>query len=129
DGFTDDSSGPAVQDEVGQSAERLRRRPEGRERPVRLSRERGGAHLGRGETVDPRISDLLLPLVLAGRLPERLQRALDVEDVVDDLEGEADAVSVRAERRQLRLGGAGQERARAQGSSDERRGLAGVDVV
>src|SRR6185503_3425442 len=104
---------PTVQNEVGQSAERLRRGPEGRERRVRLSREHGGAHLGRIEAVDPRIGDLLLPLVLAGRLPERLQRALDVEDVVDDLEGETDAVAVRAERRQLRLGGAGQERTRA----------------
>ena len=83
---------------------------------MRLPGERRGSRLGLGEAVDPRIGDLLLPLVLPRRLAERLQRALDVEDVVDDLERETDGVPVGGERRQLRLRGSRQERARPEGS-------------
>ena len=64
--------------------------------------------------METRVGRLLLPLVLPGRLPERLEDALDVQDVVDDLEGEPDPIAVLGERRQLRLRGAGQERARPQ---------------
>src|SRR5215813_12362399 len=90
-----------AQDEVAQCPERLRRHAERREGSVRLPRELGGARFGGGESVESRVGGFPLPLVLPGRLPERLERALDVEDVVDDLEREADPVAVLGERRQL----------------------------
>ena len=58
-----------------------------------------------------RVRRLLRRQVLPGRLPQDLGRLRDVEDVVDDLEGEADRAGVGAERGDLRSGGASQERA------------------
>ena len=56
----------------------------------------------RVEAVERRIGRLARGGVLAGGLAERLRRPLDVEDVVDDLEGEAELGGEALDRRELR---------------------------
>src|SRR4051812_28054363 len=51
-----------------------------------------------GETVDRRKRNLVLLCVLARRLAERLGRFFDIENVVDNLEREADVLSKAGER-------------------------------
>ena len=59
-----------------------------------------------------RVGGLLRGQVLSRRLAQDLGRLRDVEDVVDDLEGEADRAGVGAQGRDLGGRGAAEERAR-----------------
>src|ERR1039458_10052591 len=66
------------------------------------------------QTVDGGESDLVLRGVLAGGLAEGFGRFFDVEDVVTNLEGEADVLAVAGERGVLLIGGGSVNGAHAQ---------------
>jgi len=81
------------------------------------------------EAVHGGIGRLLLALIAAGGLAELFEAALDVEDIIHDLEGEPERLAGARdglERVRLRPG---QHGAHAQRGTDERGRLARVDVV
>ena len=79
------------------------------------------------QAIDGREGDLVLRRVLAGGFAERLGGFLDVEDVVHNLERQADVLAVAGERFILRGGGAGGMRAHAQRRAQQRSGLGAMD--
>src|SRR5258708_39861060 len=92
-----------MDDEVGDFREPLPARPEGRQRARGISQQLPGEALRGREAHEAGVGGLSLGLVLARGLAERGGVALLVEDVVDYLEGEADALGVAVE--ELELGG------------------------
>ena len=79
------------------------------------------------EAVDRRIGGLAGRGILAGGLAEIRRRAFDVEDVVDDLKREADALAVGVDRRRSSASsGAGHDRAGDGRCPDQGAGLARV---
>src|SRR6185312_2453469 len=88
-GFASRRSMAAQRDPVGDFRQPAGAGAEGQERGMRLAAQRRGA-LARGvEAERGHVRRLATRGVLAGGLAERRRRALDVEDVVDDLEREA----------------------------------------
>src|SRR5439155_4017864 len=118
-----------LHDVVGQRAQRRRAPAEHREPALRLFDQPPRLTARRLDAVQRRVGRLLLALVAAGGLAQYLQATLDVEDVVHDLEREAQALARVADRRDRRAVAAGQPHAGAQRAADERRRLVDVDVL
>src|SRR5436309_10003028 len=82
-----------LHDVVGQRAQRRRAPAEHREPALRLFDQPPRLTARRLDAVQRRVGRLLLALVAAGGLAQYLQATLDVEDVVHDLEREAQALA------------------------------------
>src|SRR5260221_5695043 len=82
---------------------------------------------GRLNAEEGRIGQLSLGEVLPGRLAERGRALLDVEQIVDDLEGVAGGIAIPAQRGQLLLTGIGQQSAEDGRRRQQTAGLVGVD--
>ncbi|SBO42933.1 protein of unknown function [Cyanobium sp. NIES-981] len=67
--------------------------------------------------------------VLAGGLAEHLAAGRHVQDVVDDLEGQADAAGIGPQGREQRLGSSGDQGAAEHAGPQQRTGLVQVDVL
>ncbi len=80
------------------------------------------------ESEERGIGRLLRGDVLAGAFAEFLRCLGDVEDVIDDLEGEAEAFAEIGEAGELLRRGVGRHRAEPDGTGDERGGFVVVDV-
>src|SRR5215813_13676496 len=124
-----DTSGLSLDDEGSQGAQGQGALAEGRKGGVGVGDERLRASARGLDTVHGGIGRLLLRLVLARRLAQLLRRRRDIEDVVHDLEGEAEAVAGDAERLELGRAGPGEDRPRPDRGADEGGRLVGVDVV
>src|SRR5919198_1325984 len=79
--------------------------------------------------MDGRVVGLALPLVTPGGLAELLEAAFDVEDIIHDLEGEAEIVPRLADRGDRRRVAAAETRADAKRGTDEGGRLVAVDVL
>lgn len=95
-----------------------------------------GCRFGRGELLlrclEPKEIDkrcLAGFTVLAGSLADSLGRALDVEDVVGNLERITDVITKRAERLALRRAGAAEAGAGLTGKTDQRPGLHALQML
>src|SRR5579883_2702084 len=87
--FQGNASGAAAHDEIGELFEAQSPLAEGGQSEVRGA-ALGFCHFpGALEAVDGGEGDFLLPGVLAGGLAEGFGGLFDVQDVVDDLEGQA----------------------------------------
>src|SRR6186713_3400129 len=126
--ISDRGLGLSLEDEPRESAQRLGRRAEGRESVEGLADQPAGLGLRGLDAVNGGIGGLLLRLVLPRRLAELLRRAGDVENVVHDLEGEAEIAARDGEGSELLVPGATQARADADRRADERGRLVEVDV-
>ena len=74
-----------------------------------------GGHFARVlEAIDGGEGDLVLGGVLAGGFAEGLGGLFDIEDIVDDLEGEAHVFAVAGEGFVFRFGGSGKDGAESQ---------------
>src|SRR4029453_1318968 len=113
----------SLEDEMRKRAEGLGGGAEGREGGEGLAHQLLRAGPRGVETVQGWIGRLLLRLVLARGLAELLGGARHVEDVVHDLEGQAEVAAGDGEGTELVRGRAGQARAHPAGSAEERRGL------
>src|SRR4051794_31636650 len=98
------------------------------ERGVSGATERFGMRVRGVEAEDGDVSRLVVLVVLAGGLAERRRRLRDVEDVVDDLEREADGIAILAERLPLVGAGAAAGRAHEDAGAQQRSGLPAVHV-
>src|SRR5213593_4555009 len=124
-----DTSGSPLVDEVGQRGDRPGGGAQRRQRDLGVLDERASVPARSLEAVHGGIGRLLLALIAAGGLAELFEAALDVEDIIHDLEREAERLAGardRLERVGLR---SGQHGAHAEGRADERSGLVRVDVI
>src|SRR6266542_2964173 len=112
-------SGPAFEDEPAEGADGLGPRTQFGERFLGLADQMPGAGARGLEAVDRGIRGLVLRLVLAGRLAQHLRAGDHVQDVVDDLEGEAEGGTGGAERADLGGGGPAEPGPDTQRGADE----------
>src|ERR1700737_1004722 len=73
------------------------------------------------------ISELPLCSIFARRFPELLRRLLLIEQIIDDLKGQADRPAKTAERIELRIGGVSEETAEDDAGSEKLAGLVAVN--
>src|SRR6185312_16040179 len=120
----------ALHDELRDLGEPARAIAEALERRPRILEQLPREALRLGDRHEARVRGLLRRAVLAGGLAERRRVALLVEDVVHDLEGEADALRVTVEALELGLRELlAAMRAEQDRSADERPGLEDMHVL
>ena len=87
-------------------------------------------HLARAlDAVDRRKRDLLLPGILAGRLTQGFRGLLDVEHVVDNLEGQSDVLAKACEGGELLGLGGGIDRTHAYAGTQQGSSLGSMDRI
>src|ERR1700675_4632506 len=116
-----DTLRPPLQDIVSQRAERNRTRTQRRETLLRPGDPRPRLPAGGLNAVQRGVRSLLLALVAAGGLAQLGERAFDVENIIDDLKGEPEALPRLANRRDIRRSRAPQHRAHAEPRADQLR--------
>src|ERR1017187_5713461 len=79
------------------------------------------------QAVDRRKSNLVLLRVLAGGLAERLGRLFDVQDIVHNLEGQADVLAITGKRGILRFRRARIDGAEPQAGTEQGAGFGAMD--
>src|SRR2546423_4398234 len=124
-----DTLRPPLQDVVGQRTERNRARAEAAQ-PLLRPRDQCSRLGARGlDAVQRGIRRLVLALVAARGLAELGERAFDVEDIIDDLEGQPEAAPRLADGGDVGRRAGRQQRAHPQRRADEGRRLVQMDVL
>ena len=95
----------------------------------RVVAQLGGQRLGTAGAEQADVGRLVLRRILARGLAQRGGAGLGVEDVVDDLEQQADAVGEMGETGQCRIIGIAAMRAEQHGGADQRAGLVDVHLL
>src|SRR3989442_566939 len=124
-----DTSGPPFVDEVGQRGDGPGGGPQRHQRDFGVLDELPSAPARGLEAVQGGIGRLLLALIAAGGLAELFEAALDVEDIIHDLERDPERLAGACDGLESVGLRTGQHGAHAQRRPDERGRLARVDVI